>query len=171
MLFFLIGMPGVGKTYWGRQIAAAYNCHFVDLDEYIVKQEGQTIKSIFESKGEAAFRLIEQQCLSGLIVDAQSDAIVACGGGTPCFHENLSLMKEAGKVIYLESGLDYLLRNLNNELETRPLLKETPNIRERLELLLSQRQQNYLQADYILQTENISLTTFDEIIQSCINRL
>lgn len=166
---FLIGMPGVGKTYWGMRIAAYSGLPFADLDTFIEEQEKESIADQFAQYGEDGFREIESKYLKELISNERA-TIVACGGGTPCFNNNMALMKAAGCVIYLQAYIATLVAHIKNSNNIRPLLKGQDDMTAYLEDLLQKRSRFYEQADYILQTKDISLTTFDQIITSCINR-
>ena len=66
MCIFLIGFMGSGKSYWGRKWAEKFNLHFIDLDEVIEKQSGETILQIFDKEGETAFRHLEKKILKNL---------------------------------------------------------------------------------------------------------
>ena len=163
-MIFLTGMPGAGKSYWGREIANARGWRFYDLDIFIEQQEKVSIAAIFESKGEAYFRGKEHYYLVQIITSAPPYSVVACGGGTPCFHSNMDLMKSAGKAIYLKATIDYLINNLSKDTAKRPLLKAQADVKSYLEELLSNRAVFYEKATDILQSENISLATFEQII-------
>ncbi|MBS1687923.1 MAG: shikimate kinase [Bacteroidetes bacterium] len=168
-MIFLIGMPGVGKSYWAEKLALANNIPHIDLDMLIEQKEGQSISSLFNTQGEAYFREIETTILNEIIDNNNSNAIIACGGGTPCFADNLTQMKKAGKTIYLHADVDLLISRLQNEREKRPLL-QVEDMSVHLQQLLNMRDHIYEQADYILDAKDISLSTFDKIISSCINR-
>lgn len=163
-MIFLVGMPGAGKTFWGRKIADAYAWHFTDLDTFIEKKERATISTIFELDGEHGFREKEHAYLGKLIASQEENTIIACGGGTPCYFDNMDVMLQAGIVIYLQAGIDQLVNNLQQEQQQRPLLRNTANLHETLTQLLQAREHCYLRATHILQTENISLTTFGKIL-------
>jgi len=168
-MIFLVGMPGAGKSYWAEKVALANNIPFIDLDKRIEEKERQSISSLFNAQGEAYFREIETSMLKEIIDNDNPNAIIACGGGTPCFADNLMQMKKAGIIIYLRANIDLLASHLKNETENRPLLQDI-NMETYLQQLLNMRKHIYEQADYILDAENISLSTFDKIISSCINR-
>jgi shikimate kinase len=167
-IFFLIGMPGVGKTYWGEKLSAATGFAFTDLDRYIEQEEGKTIAGIFSASGEDHFRRLERQALSRLI-DSSADRpqIIACGGGTPCYSGNLELMQAAGTVIYLRAAIGTLAEHLCHDEGVRPLL-ENGMIYDKLFHLLEHRAAYYEQAHYIVDAENLSVATFGEILRSCI---
>jgi shikimate kinase len=156
-------MPGAGKTYWGKQVAAENAAEFFDLDEWIVAQEGRQIAEIFESEGEAGFRQIEHNHLVGLIRQTANNVVIACGGGTPCFHGNLRTMKLAGLVVYLECPIENLIINLSNDANERPLLKDSVNLERELQTLFSVRRSFYEKAHVILRTDDISVATFAQI--------
>jgi len=163
-VIFLIGMPAAGKTYWGEKVAGRYKMTFVDLDSFIAEQEKASISALFAAYGENGFREKEHKCLKKLIHNAVTDTVVACGGGAPCFNSNIQLMKDAGIVIYLQADVATLVIGLNGSEEIRPLLKGRGDMAAYLEGLLQKRKFFYEQADHILQTKDISLTTFAEII-------
>jgi shikimate kinase len=165
--FFLIGMPGVGKTYWGEKLSPVLNFAFADLDRYIEQEEGRTIPAIFSTDGERYFRKLEHRVLSGLVhVTEKTPMIVACGGGTPCYFDNLQLMKQAGTVIYLRASIGTLVEHLCEEDGMRPLL-ENGMIYDKLIHLLEDRAAFYEQAHYIVDVENLSVATFGEIFRTC----
>ncbi len=160
---FLVGMPGVGKTYWGKKIADEYRMQFYDLDRWIETQEQNTIEEIFEMRGERGFRQIEHQRLIELIRHTSHNAVIACGGGTPCFHSNMRTMKLAGLVIYLESTIEQLVANIANDATRRPLLHATTNITDTLRTLMMARRPFYEEAHVILRNNDISVATFGQI--------
>jgi shikimate kinase len=161
---FLTGMPGAGKSYWAQQIAQGYSLNYIDLDDYIVMREGKTIQELFAEDGEDAFRDKENRYLVELITDTGNDTVIACGGGTPCFSDNMRLMKINGVVIYIEAEVDFLYNNIANEIGTRPLLADAASAKEQLSELYLKRKRFYEQAHYILHVKDISLATFGEII-------
>ena len=100
---FLIGMPGSGKSFWAKQISAYFNFPFVDLDAKITHAHGKSINELFQENGEEAFRKIEQQELQNLCFQSPLQ-IIACGGGTPIYEDNLEWMKRFGLVIFIKIG-------------------------------------------------------------------
>lgn len=136
---FLVGLPGSGKTTLGRKIAQEQRILFVDLDEEIIKVEGQSIATIFESKGEDYFREVEHNQLKNVIA-AYPRFVLATGGGTPCFHDNMELMNENGLTIHLDTPLKEVEERLKND-TSRPLLRA-----HKLEELSAARQSWYRKA-------------------------
>ena len=162
-------MPAAGKSYWAQKLAAAYGFEYIDLDKVIESAAGKSISAIFSEDGEAGFREKERQALHHLIAHRSQDTIIASGGGTPCYFDNMSLMLQNGTVIYLQTDIDTLLSRLEAGQQERPLLI-SGHIRERLQHLLHIRKPVFEKAHHILHSENISLATFEEIITSCTNR-
>ena len=162
---FLTGMPGAGKTYWGNQLSGALNWNFIDLDNYIAQQEKASISALFASYGEKGFRDREQKYLSDIINGADLPLVIACGGGTPCFFNNMEVMKKNGIVVYLDVPVEDLVERLNTSDEVRPMLKGRGDMPAYLIRILGERRAFYELAHHILQPEFISITNFEKIIK------
>jgi shikimate kinase len=162
---YIIGMPGVGKSYWAEQLAAAYQVQCIDLDNIIEVRTGMSIGSFFEKFGEAEFRKLERLTLSQVLEVFGKNCVIACGGGTPCFYDNLAQMKAKGKVVYLQASLEYLFQNLNKETQVRPLLK-LPDWKGKLSALLEKRKSIFEQADFTLPVASLSVKDFEAILTS-----
>lgn len=163
---FLIGMPGAGKTYWGKKIGEGYQLPFLDMDSYIERATQQSIAEIFTKDGETYFRELETQVLKNVIEQHPAPIVIACGGGTPVFNDNMNFMRQNGCTVYLQASIETLVSRLATQEASRPLLKDTA-MEEMLQFLYSQRKEVYEQASYILQAEDISITNFAQIISSC----
>ena len=122
MTFFLIGFMGSGKTHWGKIWSTKFGYNFIDLDEEIQKKEGKTIAAIFEINGEPYFRKLEALVLRN--ITPQKNTIISCGGGTPCFCENINWMNKNGTSIYLCSTPQEILARVLGETDKRPLIKK-----------------------------------------------
>jgi len=120
-LFFLMGFMGSGKTYWGTRWAKSSGLHFFDIDEMIERAEGKTASDIFAQQGEEYFRDLETEVLRSF--EGQQNAIIATGGGTPCFNDNISWMNKQGTTIYLRSSPEKIFERLRREKQKRPLVK------------------------------------------------
>lgn len=120
MRIFLIGFMASGKSYLGRELARLAGFPFLDLDELIVQRSGLSITDWFAQHGEEAFRQYEAEQLRS--VDAFPDLILACGGGTPCFHQNIAWMNEHGLTVFLEVPTELLWQRLAAAGNSRPLL-------------------------------------------------
>lgn len=152
MRVYLIGFMGAGKTWMGKQVGLVSGFPFLDLDAYIEQQEGQSISVLFEQKGEDYFRSIEQKCLQELTT-INSNLVLSCGGGTPCFFDNIDFMKKNGTVIWLDPPVAVLVERLKLELHTRPLLNTVSpsDLEGYVQMKLSMRSPFYEQAHYRLQ--------------------
>ncbi|MCD6062207.1 MAG: hypothetical protein K0R82_118 [Flavipsychrobacter sp.] len=168
-LIFLTGMPGAGKTHWGRKLALVRDLPFVDMDEYIETREGKTITEIFELEGERGFRQIEAVVLRE-IIKTHTHGIIACGGGTVTHDGNIEIMRATGCIVYLKADIDTLAKRLQDGADHRPLLTRLPYLLPTLQQMLSAREGFYDQADHILQVENLTDTTFAQIIDACTNK-
>ncbi len=114
-----MGFMGSGKTTLGRALHASTGVDFVDLDNAIEERAGMTIKAIFAAQGEAAFRELETQTLSAV---ADRGGIIACGGGTPCFGNNMALMNSIGTTVWLQAPEALLVDRLIAASAKRPLI-------------------------------------------------
>lgn len=168
-MLFLIGMPLAGKSYWAGELARHYQLSFTDLDTEIERRVGIPIQDIFKEQGEDGFRKHEQSVLKNLIMKKEVD-IIACGGGTPVFYDNMERMKQHGCVVYLEADTTTLIERFAAATTERPLLKHADNRKEALDELLAQRKNIYEQAHYTLDTNRLSVSNFEQIIASCTNR-
>ncbi|MEJ7737344.1 MAG: shikimate kinase [Chitinophagaceae bacterium] len=165
MKIFLIGYMGSGKTHWGKLLAARLELPFFDLDKMISDKETSTIADIFSEKGEEYFRYLEKEVLEEL-ANHHEQFIISCGGGTPCFFNNIRFMKRRGLVIWLNTQVDVLVERLLKDKNTRPLLKDIPDKELRnyiLKKILS-RKLYYEQADLTVHEESITVDTFAQII-------
>jgi shikimate kinase len=154
----LIGFMGSGKTTLGKWIAENQGYIFVDTDELIETEEGRTINEIFATDGEEYFRNLETQMI-GRLADDDRKLVISVGGGLPVRDENRKLMRRAGRVVYLNTGVDELERRLKGD-TTRPLLAGS-DLRKKITDLMEKRERLYLDAaDVVVDTEK---RTFEEI--------
>src|SRR3954467_15421359 len=113
MRIFLVGYMGSGKSSMGAALAKELGLNFFDLDKAIEKKAGKDVAAIFASEGEKHFRELEKNCLTELLLE--DDYVMAVGGGTPCFSDNMEKMNEAGVCIYLKMSTDHLVERLEAE--------------------------------------------------------
>ncbi|TGE21474.1 shikimate kinase [Hymenobacter aquaticus] len=148
MRLYLIGMPGAGKTTLGRALATAYEVPFRDLDAEIVRRERRTVADIFATDGEAYFRAREAEVLREVVAELPA-VVLATGGGTPCFHQNLEVLLATGHTLYLEVPVEELVARLQRAAASRPLLAQSAGPAEleaRLRETLAAREQFYNRA-------------------------
>ena len=120
MKIFLVGFMGSGKSTLGEKLSELMNISFIDLDSKIEENEEKPVSQIFKEKGEEYFRKIEAETLRKTARIRK--AVIATGGGTPCFYDNMKWMNENGVTVYLKAEPGALYHRLLKERETRPLL-------------------------------------------------
>jgi shikimate kinase len=166
MLIFLIGFMGSGKTTTGRKLARRLGFEFADLDILIEEHEGMEITEIFAHKGEEYFRNVETKVLDSLL--GLSRLVVACGGGTPCFHDNMQKMKSSGTTVYLKVSAEVLAVRLSRSPSVRPLVagKDGDELNSHIRKLLAGREGWYRQADLVFDADNFDIEHLLEKIKS-----
>ncbi len=164
MKVFLTGFMGSGKTTLGAQLARKMKADFIDTDQFIVKKHGKTIVEIFAQDGEDTFRQMEKGALQDII--QLPDAVIATGGGMPCFFDNMEVMKKAGKTVYLKLSPSAIANRLAAAREKRPLLsgKTDVEILQYITETLSYREKWYTQANFTVDALNLNAETLLNII-------
>ena len=165
MRIFLTGFMGAGKSYWGRQWADKTGMQFYDLDEVLEQEEQLSIPVIFETKGESYFRNRETAFLHRLI-DVE-DCIVSCGGGTPCYNDNMTWMNENGTSVFLSATPEQLVSNILKDKDKRPLLKNVSAeaLLDFTRKKLAEREPYYSAARLSFPVTTLSASTINTIIQ------
>ena len=121
----IVGYMGSGKTTVGKALSKDMGIPFYDLDWYIESRMRKTVAQIFAERGEEGFRKIEYNMLHE--VAEFEDVIISCGGGTPCFFDNMDYMNGQGETVYLKASPEVLYGHLKMGKTERPLLKnKTP---------------------------------------------
>ena len=164
----IIGYMGAGKTTVGKALAKALGLDFYDLDWYIESRMHKTVKQIFDEQGEEGFRRIEHNMLHE--VAEFENVIISCGGGTPCFFDNMDYMNRQGYTIYLKSTPEVLHKHLQMGKTVRPLLlNKTPDqVRAFIKQQLAQREKYYSQAHH---TIDVSLLDNREKIKITVEKI
>ena len=162
---FLIGMMGAGKSHWLKQLAKWNKSTGYDLDTIIEMNEEKTIAEIFSEEGEVYFRKAEAKVLRWF--KEKKKYVVATGGGTACFQENIDFMKKEGVVIWLDEPVETLVKRLSGEKAHRPLIADLSEqeIAAFLEQKLVERHPFYKQAHYRLSAEQINESGLKKLIQ------
>ena len=165
MKLFLIGMMGTGKSYWAKKLSKKLKTGAYDLDYLIESHEERSIAEIFSEDGENYFRKSEAKILRWFA--EKKLFVLATGGGTPCFHENMEWMNKHGVTVWIDEPLDVLVERLIPEKDHRPLIQHLANeeLQEFLSGKLAERTHFYQQATYHLQGNAISDDSFAKIIK------
>jgi shikimate kinase len=146
-----MGFMASGKSTIGRMLADKLDLNFIDLDVFIEGNEGQTISSIFETKGEAYFRELEAKSLN-LIVSMHTNLVLALGGGSPCHERNWESINQT-KAVYLYKTNEQLFERLKTRKHKRPLIAGMTD--ETLDNFIVKRMEErapfYERADYTVQ--------------------
>lgn len=140
-LLFLIGARGTGKTTVARLVAARLQWSWIDADEVLEQQFGQSVRDIFAQEGEAGFRVKEASVLAALCERRQH--VIATGGGVVLRADNRERLRRTGKVVWLTADPANLWQRLQGDprtAERRPNLsvgglaelEETLRVREPL---------------------------------------
>ncbi len=165
MKIFLIGFMGSGKTHWGRLLSEKLGIPFFDLDEEIVGQAGKPITEIFATAGEEQFRVMESDILHQLS-ESNDRFIMARGGGTPCYFNNIDYMNQAGTSVWINTPLETLFSRLVNQKSKRPLIRDLSDdqLRGFISKKFSDRRMYYEQAELVVDEEPVELDKLIETI-------
>lgn len=154
----LIGMPGCGKTTIGKKVADKLGKKFVDTDELLVEIYNKEIPEIFAEEGEEKFREYETETLKS--IDKDLNAVIATGGGIVVKERNVPLMKQLGKVFFIDREVEDILSTLDSD--SRPLLADD---RSRIYNLYEDRYEKYKSAcDIIVNNDMVLEKVVDSII-------
>ena len=157
----LIGYMGAGKTTVGKALAAELGLRFYDLDWYIESRMRKTVAQLFAELGEEGFRRIERNMLHE--VAEFEGVLISCGGGTPCFYDNMQYINQQGLTLYLKASPEVLYKHLKMGKSVRPLLlNKTPEEVQRfISEQLKAREQFYTRAQFTLDVN--LMDNFDKI--------
>ena len=144
----LIGFMAAGKTTLGKALARELGLQFIDLDHYIENRYRSTVSQLFAERGEEAFRQIERNMLHE--VAEFEDVIIATGGGTPCFFDNMDYMNGQGTTVFLEASVDTIHTRLTIARTQRPLVaqKTSDELRDYIIQMLELRKPYYSRAHH-----------------------
>lgn len=155
MRIILVGYMGAGKTTLGRALGKALDMPFYDLDWYISSRRHRNVENLFTEIGEEAFRRIEYNMLHE--VAEFENVVISCGGGTPCFFDNMDYMNQQGETIYLHASVDVLINHLKMARVPRPLLvgKHDEELRQYIEQHLQEREPTYRKAKHTIDVSTL----------------
>lgn len=172
MKIILLGYMASGKSTIGRLFVKIIGYKFIDLDSFIEKKEGKSISQIFKEKGEVYFRKVENVYLKELLLTKEK-CIISLGGGTPCYANNMQLIKEDKDSVsfYLKTSIKEIVNRLMTEKEERPLvsgISSKDSMAEFVAKHLFERNPFYTNADYIVNTDG---KTKEQIVEEIVFKL
>lgn len=169
MKIVLLGYMASGKSTIGKVLASEINIPFIDLDHYIEGKENKTVSEIFKEDGEIYFRLQEHTHLKELL-DNKEDFVLSLGGGTPCYANNMELIKKYENTLsfYLKASIKTLLNRLETQKDQRPLVANLSNdeLKEYISKHLFERSYYYEQAAHNININDIEITRIVSKIQT-----
>ena len=133
---FIVGMPGSGKSTMAKYLSSETSFKYLDLDEEIELKSKKSVSKIFEIDGEESFRVLEKETLDE-IIQKEEKFILATGGGTPSYDDNMGKMNENGITIFLNTSPEILIERISRK-NKRPLFNST-NVREKVSKIIDER--------------------------------
>jgi shikimate kinase len=174
-IFYLAGFMGAGKSTIGPILANTMGWDFFDLDKMIEQQTGKKITEIFAESGESYFRKLETETL--IYASAGDNLVISVGGGTISSGDNLGIMKRNGTIFYLKTSVEAVYKRLIYK-NDRPMLKvdeltrlPDEEIIKKLNTIFEARKPYYEKADYIIETENVSVGKTVDRLAKIINNI
>ena len=155
MRIYLLGFSGCGKSTLAKKLAKQLNMPYLDLDTCFENEAGMSISSFFQQFGEEAFRKKESELLQKTA--HIEHCVIALGGGTPCYNDNMQWIKAHGWSIYIVMNEKALYDRVKNHVDKRPLLAGAENLQACIRQKLSERDPYYMQADMQVQGVNINV--------------
>jgi shikimate kinase len=155
MIISLVGYMGSGKTHISKILSEKLNFKFIDLDKEIFQRSKLTIPEIFEKKGELYFRKLERETLEEILA-TEKDIVLSLGGGTPVYYNNMEIINNNSKSIFLKASVNTLSERLSKQKEKRPLIARISdeNLPEFIAKHLFERNQFYSKAQFSITTDN-----------------
>lgn len=152
---FLVGYMGCGKSTLGRHVSVITEMQFIDLDAYIEGRYHHSVSELFALYGEDGFRRLERAMLQE-VADFEN-VLVACGGGTPCFFDNMDYMNSHGTTVFLDTSLDKLHSRLCRGKHKRPLIasKTDDELLAFIEKALAERMPHYAKAQMTFKSDRL----------------
>lgn len=157
MKIFLCGYMGSGKSLVSHYLSLKSGYPKIDLDDQISLISENTISGIFNQKGELFFRKLETKVLDDILKEPKS-LVVALGGGTPTYGNNIQLIKDTqdAKLVYLKASVACLTQRLQDEIDDRPLISHLSSVKDLEDFIrkhLFERSYYYNQADVIVDVD------------------
>lgn len=166
MKIALIGMSMTGKTTLAQKTALHYDILHIDTDAYIEQKHNTSVQNLFDTYGEDHFRKSEHEILKDILDTFHSASfILSCGGGLPCFHDNMTILNANTHTVYLDAPLPFFETQLKNnpQWKKRPLLQQSKYPLETIKSLIEKRKPFYEQAAYRQAVHTDMEQTFHEL--------
>jgi shikimate kinase len=147
---------GSGKSKTAEALGKILNLKVIDLDESVSTTEGKSVSEIFNVYGQDYFRAAEQKALHNTLTEP--DVVIATGGGTPCFFDNMEWMNANGITVYLEANAGLLFHRLSLSKAGRPLIEnlEDVELMEQISGHLANRNPFYKMADITVNAASLN---------------
>ncbi|MCX7985480.1 MAG: shikimate kinase [Bacteroidales bacterium] len=172
MKIFILGFMGNGKTTIGKRLAELLHYPFIDLDNEIEKCMSLTVEEIFFIHGEQFFRQKEHEQL--IEISKRDNMVIAVGGGTPCFFDNMEIMNREGLTVYLQLSPEQIIQRIlsmpREAVQARPLIadKNTAELEVFVREALKKREPYYNQAKIIVENHHNQI---DLTVKTILERL
>jgi shikimate kinase len=165
MRIYIIGMPGTGKSHFGKMLARAMHLSFIDTDEQVEQKTQLSIRQLIELKGEAVFRTIESDVLFKTALNAH--CVISTGGGTPVHNNQIQWMKTNGIVVWIDTDLSLIAKRIAQNITRRPLFMglDEAQIAQKLSEIYTLRKKIYKNADIFLPVKTLHNTSLTPVIQ------
>lgn len=166
----LMGMPGSGKSRVGKAVAESLGILFYDLDSLFEETYKVHPGNFLRENPEKEFRKRERNLLLE-VANKNETLILACGGGTPTYSDNIEYIKESFFTLFLDPPLEVLFERILLEKDKRPWLSEKPDLVSHLEKLADQRRPFYEEASSVIKADNLdsqvmeTLSVFSELFK------
>jgi len=148
---FIVGMPGSGKSTMAKYLSSETSFKYLDLDEEIEFKSKKSVSKIFEIDGEESFRVLEKETLDE-IIQKEEKFILATGGGTPSYDDNMEKMNKNGITIFLNTSPEILIERISRK-NKRPLFNST-NVREKVSKIFDERIKFYKRSKHTIINNN-----------------
>ena len=165
MNIVLIGYMGSGKSLIGSNLAKKIDYKFIDLDQYIEKNEACSISKIFEDSGDIYFRKIETKYLIKCLSENNS-IVLSLGGGTPCYNYNLTHINSANNIsIYLKNNNVELSKRLYKNNNNRPLISAIKSEKKMIEFV----SKHLFEREFFYNKANVTIDCYKKDIDAICN--
>ena len=169
MIISLVGYMGSGKSHISKILSDKINFKLIDLDKEISRRNKLTIPEIFEKKGEIYFRKLERETLEEILA-TQENIVLSLGGGTPAYYNNMEIINNNSKSVFLRASISTLAERISKQKEKRPLIAKIldEDLPEFIAKHLFERNVFYSKAQFSINTDN---KTPEEIINEITEKL